>query len=149
MFLLSTLVVHQLYCSDVEGGDATGRSSSARQMTITIHSHFNARLYARLSCLEASHNLSPQSFQKLLLEKFQLCLPQVTSPSLPLIIYPKYANMDTLPDAVGPSQPFAEAAHASVVSETGTPLSRPRAKAPVRVEGMFISWLSLDWSACM
>lgn len=47
--------------------------------------------------------------------------------------------MDTLPDASGPSQADVEAAHAGLSSEAAAAITKPRAKAPVRVEGMFTS----------
>lgn len=43
--------------------------------------------------------------------------------------------MDTLPDAGGSSQVDVDAAHAAAISEGTAAQPRPRAKAPVRVEG--------------
>jgi hypothetical protein len=44
--------------------------------------------------------------------------------------------MDTLPDASGPSQADVDAAYAGVTSEADRTINKPRAKPPVRVEGM-------------
>lgn len=43
--------------------------------------------------------------------------------------------MDTLPDAAGSYQAEVDAVHAAGILDGTVPVSRPRARAPVRVEG--------------